>query len=129
MYNLRLMWCRKAYHILLTRILFSDPLSYNHLKVWPKNTLHLFGLYASTCEDKVRLFYAIKCNKFYRNFTFLKLNTYLILTWMSPPTSPLNIFFWGPKIQRKVLNNCLSTLLRQRGHPQTRGHLLTRTFF
>ena len=49
------------------------------------NTLHLLWLYSSTCENKVRLFYAIKCNKFYCNLTFYKLNTYLILTRINPP--------------------------------------------
>ena len=52
------------------------------------NTLHLLWLYSSTCEDKVRLFYTMKCNKFCCNLTFYKLNTYLILTRINPPYLP-----------------------------------------
>ena len=82
------------------------------------NTLHLLWLYSSTCEDKVRLFYAIKCNKFYCNLTFYKLNTYLILTRINPPYLP-----GDQKYKELSTFVCRQRLLRKRGHPQTRGHL------
>ena len=74
-------------HNLLTGRLQNKPL----LLLW---------LESSICEDKVRLFYAIKCNKFYCNLTFCKLNTYLILTRTDPPFLPSEVCFHrGPKIK------------------------------
>ena len=74
-------------HYLLTGRLQNKPL----LLLW---------LESSICEDKVRLLYAIKCNKFYCNLTFCKLNTYLILTRTDPPFLPSQVCFHrGPKIK------------------------------
>ena len=85
MYNLR---CG-IWKLILSSALFGDPLVLQSSNSVAKtNTLHLLWLYSSTCEDKVRLLYAIKFNKFYCNLTLCKLNTYLILTRINPPYLP-----------------------------------------
>ena len=100
----------------LFQMLYGEPHSLLTGRFQNKPLL-LLGLESSICEDKVRLFYAIKCNKFYCNLTFCKLNTYLILTRTDPPFLPSQVCFHrGPKIKWGSLDKVQPTMCCAHAH-------------
>ena len=100
----------------LFQMLYGEPHSLLTGRFQNKPLL-LLGLELSICEDKVRLFYAIKCNKFYCNLTFCKLNTYLILTRTDPPFLPSRVCFHrGPKIKWGSLDKVQPTMCCAHAH-------------